>query len=37
LAQLNLQVSHPHMGRIEDAHMIALHMICYFFMEAESR
>jgi D-sedoheptulose 7-phosphate isomerase len=35
LAQLNLQVSHPHMGRIEDAHLIALHMICYFFMEEE--
>ena len=35
LAQLNLQVSHLHMGRIEDAHMIALHMICYFFMEEE--
>jgi len=37
LAQLNLQVSHPHMGRIEDAHMIALHMICYFFMEEAGR
>jgi D-sedoheptulose 7-phosphate isomerase len=35
LAQLNIQVSHPHMGRIEDGHMIALHMICYFFMEEE--
>jgi D-sedoheptulose 7-phosphate isomerase len=37
LAQLNLQVSHPHMGRIEDAHMIVLHMICYFFMDEEGR
>jgi D-sedoheptulose 7-phosphate isomerase len=37
LAQLNLQVSHPHMGRIEDAHMIALHMICYYFMDEEGR
>ncbi len=37
IAQLNLQVSHPHMGRIEDAHMIALHMICYFFMEEEGQ
>jgi D-sedoheptulose 7-phosphate isomerase len=35
LAQLNLQVSHPHMGRIEDGHMIILHMIGYYFMEAE--
>jgi D-sedoheptulose 7-phosphate isomerase len=33
LAGLNLQVSHPHMGRIEDAHMIILHMIGYYFME----
>ena len=35
LAQLNIQVSHPHMGRIEDAHMIVLHMIGYYFMELE--
>jgi D-sedoheptulose 7-phosphate isomerase len=35
LAQLNVQVSNPHMGRIEDGHMIALHMICYYFMDAE--
>src|SRR6266567_463440 len=35
IAQLNLQVSHPHMGRIEDGHMIILHMIGYYFMEAE--
>jgi D-sedoheptulose 7-phosphate isomerase len=36
LAQLNVQVSCPHMGRIEDGHMVALHMICYYFMEAEA-
>jgi D-sedoheptulose 7-phosphate isomerase len=35
LAQLNLQIPNPHMGRIEDAHMIAMHMICYYFMDAE--
>jgi D-sedoheptulose 7-phosphate isomerase len=35
MAQLNLQVSHPHMGRIEDAHLIMLHMIGYYFMEQE--
>ena len=35
LAQLNLQVSHPHMGRIEDAHLIVAHMICYYFMDEE--
>jgi D-sedoheptulose 7-phosphate isomerase len=36
IAQLNLQVSHPHMGRIEDAHMVVLHMICYYFMDAQA-
>jgi D-sedoheptulose 7-phosphate isomerase len=33
LAELNIQVSNPHMGRIEDVHMIVLHMIGYYFME----
>jgi D-sedoheptulose 7-phosphate isomerase len=33
LAQLDIHTSEDHMGRIEDAHMIALHMICYRFME----
>jgi D-sedoheptulose 7-phosphate isomerase len=33
LAELNLQVSEPHMGRIEDAHVVVMHMICYYFME----
>jgi D-sedoheptulose 7-phosphate isomerase len=33
LAQLHLHVSVPHMGRIEDAHMIICHMIGYYFME----
>jgi D-sedoheptulose 7-phosphate isomerase len=35
LAQLNLQAPVPHMGRIEDAHMIICHMLCYYFMDAE--
>jgi D-sedoheptulose 7-phosphate isomerase len=35
LAELNLQASVPHMGRIEDVHMIVMHMICYYFMDAE--
>lgn len=35
MAQLNIQVSNQHMGRIEDGHMIAAHMICYYFMEEE--
>ncbi len=33
LAQLNIQAPVPHMGRIEDAHMIVCHMIGYRFME----
>jgi D-sedoheptulose 7-phosphate isomerase len=35
LAQLNIHVREPHMGRIEDAHMIVCHMIGYYFMEQE--
>jgi len=35
MAQLNIQVSVPHMGRIEDAHMIVCHMICYYFMDVD--
>jgi D-sedoheptulose 7-phosphate isomerase len=35
LAQLNIHVREPHMGRIEDAHMVVCHMICYYFMEQE--
>lgn len=37
LAQLNIHVAEPHMGRIEDAHLAVCHMICYFFMEQEER
>lgn len=33
LSQLEINVGHPHMGRIEDGHMIACHMIAYYFME----
>src|SRR5713101_4562729 len=35
IAQLNIQVPVPHMGRIEDAHMIVCHMIGYYFMDGE--
>jgi D-sedoheptulose 7-phosphate isomerase len=35
LSQLNIQVAEPHMGRIEDAHMIVCHMLCYYFMDTE--
>ncbi len=37
LAQLNIRVAHPHMGRIEDLHMVVMHMIGYYFMEEEHR
>jgi D-sedoheptulose 7-phosphate isomerase len=35
LAQVNIHVPHQHMGRIEDAHLVALHMIAYHFMDEE--
>lgn len=35
LAQVKIHVPHAHMGRIEDAHLVALHMIAYHFMEQE--
>lgn len=37
LGQLSIQICHPHMGRIEDAHMVVLHMIGYYFMEGVDR
>lgn len=33
LSQLEIRVGDPHMGRIEDGHMIVCHMIAYYFME----
>jgi D-sedoheptulose 7-phosphate isomerase len=35
LAEINIQASVPHMGRIEDVHMIVSHMIAYHFMDTE--
>jgi D-sedoheptulose 7-phosphate isomerase len=35
IAHLNLQVPEPHMGRIEDAHHVICHMICYSFIDQE--
>ena len=35
LAQLNLQVSEPHMGRIEEAHLTICHIIGYYFIDME--
>ena len=32
-AQLNIQVSVPHMGRIQDAHHVICHMLSYAFSE----
>ncbi|MDX2180013.1 MAG: SIS domain-containing protein [Bryobacteraceae bacterium] len=32
-AELNVHVAAPHMGRIEDAHLVVCHMIAYCFME----
>ena len=36
LAQLDIRVADPHMGHIEDGHMAAMHMIVYYFMDAEA-
>ncbi len=33
MVTLNIQVPVPHMGRIEDGHMIITHMLAYYFME----
>ena len=33
LAQVEIRVSEPHMGRIEDGHMVICHILAYFFME----
>ena len=35
ISQLQIHVPVPHMGRIEDGHMIACHMICYHFVDHE--
>ena len=35
LAHLNIQVPEQHMGRIEDAHHIICHMICYSFIDSD--
>src|SRR5437016_14617988 len=37
LAELSIQVSNPHMGRIADAQLIVMHMICYYFMDVEKQ
>lgn len=35
LSQLEINVADPHMGRIEDGHMIICHMLAYYFMDTE--
>src|SRR3954454_9309500 len=35
LAEVNIQAANPHMGRIEDVHMIVSHMIAYSFMDCQ--
>ena len=35
LSQLEINIADPHMGRIEDGHMIACHMLAYYFMDTE--
>jgi D-sedoheptulose 7-phosphate isomerase len=36
LAQIHVRVAAPHMGRIEDGHMIVCHMVGYYFMEHDT-
>ena len=36
MARLHIPVAHRHTGRLEDSHMVILHMIAYYFMEEES-
>ena len=33
---LSIHVPAQHMGRIEDAHFVICHMVCYHFMDSES-
>ena len=37
LAQLNIQIEVPHMGRIQDAHHVVCHMMSYAFSNETSR
>lgn len=36
MAALDIRVAEPHMGRIQDAHHMICHMICYWFVENEA-
>jgi len=35
LAQLSIHVAMAHIGRSEEAHLVVIHMISYYFMQAE--
>jgi D-sedoheptulose 7-phosphate isomerase len=35
LAQLDIRIAHQHTGRIEDLHLVVMHMISYYFMEED--
>lgn len=35
LAELEIRAAHHHTGRIEDLHMVVMHMMAYYFMEEE--
>ena len=35
IAELSILVGEPHMGRIEDVHLMICHMISYYFMDSE--
>jgi D-sedoheptulose 7-phosphate isomerase len=37
LSQLEINVPDPHMGRIEDGHLIVCHMLAYYFMDCEGK
>ena len=37
LSRIHVHVAHPHMGRIEDAHLVVMHMVGYYFMEQAHR
>ncbi len=36
MVDLSIVVDSDHMGRVEDAHVILMHLVCYYFMEQES-
>ncbi len=35
LVELEIRTADHHTGRVEDTHMVVLHMICYYFMQEE--